>query len=66
MSDPARSTRIYQLPWLTRGLIWMGSLFVNLLCATLRYKLIDQPGFCTEPYPRPVVILLRHRPRQAV
>ena len=60
MFDPARSTRIYKLPWLTRGLIWMGSLFVNLLCATLRYKMIDQPGFCTKPYPRPVVVLFWH------
>src|ERR1700730_2912545 len=60
MFDPARSTRIYQLPWLTRGLIWMGSLFVNLLCATLRYELIDQPGFCSNLFPRPVVILFWH------
>lgn len=60
MSDAARSTRIYRLPWLTRGLIWMGSLFVNLLCATLRYKMIDRPGFCLNPYPRPVVVLFWH------
>ena len=60
MSDPARSMRIYQLPWLTRGLIWLGSLLVNLLCATLRYKMIDQAGFLAKPPPRPVVVLFWH------
>ncbi len=60
MSDLARSTRIYQLPALTRGLIWLGSIFVNLLCATLRYKVIDEAGFLDKPFPRPVVILVWH------
>jgi lysophospholipid acyltransferase (LPLAT)-like uncharacterized protein len=60
MSDPARSMRIYQLPWLTRGLIWLGSLLVNLLCATLRYKMIDQAGFLPKPPPRPIVVLFWH------
>jgi lysophospholipid acyltransferase (LPLAT)-like uncharacterized protein len=60
MSDLARSTRIYQLPGLTRVLIWLGSILVNLLCATLRYKLIDEAGFLEKPLPRPVVILVWH------
>ena len=60
MSDLARSTRIYQLPMLTRGLIWVGSILVNLLCATLRYKVIDEAGFLAQPFPRPVVILVWH------
>jgi lysophospholipid acyltransferase (LPLAT)-like uncharacterized protein len=60
MSDLARSTRIYQLPALTRFLIWLGSILVNLLCATLRYKVIDEAGFLGKPLPRPVVILVWH------
>jgi lysophospholipid acyltransferase (LPLAT)-like uncharacterized protein len=60
MPDPAPSTRIYQLPVLTRGLIWLGSILVKLLCATLRYKVIDEPGFLDKPIPRPVVILVWH------
>jgi lysophospholipid acyltransferase (LPLAT)-like uncharacterized protein len=60
MSDLARSTRIYQLPVLTRGLIWLGSVLVKLLCATLRYKIIDEAGFLAKPFPRPVVVLVWH------
>lgn len=60
MSDLARSTRIYQLSELTRFLIWLGSILVNLLCATLRYKVIDEAGFLGKSLPRPVVILVWH------
>ncbi len=60
MSDLARSTRIYQLPALTRALIWLGSILVNMLCASLRYKVIDESGFLEKPSPRPVVILVWH------
>src|SRR6202048_4759360 len=60
MSDLARSTRIYQLPVLTRSLIRLGSILVNLLCATLRYKIIDEAGFLDKPFPRPVVFLVWH------
>jgi len=60
MSDLARSTRIYQLPASTRVLIWLGSILVNLLCATLRYKVIDEAGFLGKSLPRPVVILVWH------
>jgi lysophospholipid acyltransferase (LPLAT)-like uncharacterized protein len=60
MSDLARSGRIHQLPLLTRGLIRLGSILVNLLCATLRYKVIDEAGFLEKPFPRPVVLLVWH------
>ena len=60
MSDLARSSRIYQLPVLTRSLIWLGSILVNLLCATLRYNIIDEAGFLDKPFPRPVVFLVWH------
>jgi lysophospholipid acyltransferase (LPLAT)-like uncharacterized protein len=60
MSDLARSTRIYQLPAPTRVLIRLGSILVNLLCVTLRYKVIDEAGFLEKPFPRPVVILVWH------
>jgi lysophospholipid acyltransferase (LPLAT)-like uncharacterized protein len=60
MSDLARSGRIHQLPLLTRGLIRLGSILVNLLCATLRYIVIDEAGFLEKPFPRPVVILVWH------
>ena len=59
-SDLARSTRIYRLPALTRLLIRFGSILVNLLCATLRYKVVDEAGFLDKPFPRPVVILVWH------
>jgi lysophospholipid acyltransferase (LPLAT)-like uncharacterized protein len=54
------STRVYQLPVLTRSLIWFGSVLVNLLCGTLRYKLIDEAGFLDGPFPGPVIILIWH------
>jgi lysophospholipid acyltransferase (LPLAT)-like uncharacterized protein len=60
MADPTPSTTIYQLPVLMRGLIWFGSVLVNLLCATLRYKVIDEAGFLDKPVSRPVVFLVWH------
>src|ERR1700731_671853 len=60
MSDLARSTRIYQLPALTRVLIRLGSILVNLLCVTLRYKVIDEAGVLEKPFPRPGGILVWH------
>ena len=60
MSDLARLGRIHQLPLLTRCLIRLGSILVNLLCATLRYKVIDEAGFLEKPFPRPVVVLVWH------
>lgn len=60
MPDPARSTRIHQLPALSRFLIRLGSILVNFLCATLRYKVIDEAGFLAKSSPRPVVFLVWH------
>ena len=60
MSDLARSTQIYRVPVLTRGLIRLSSILVKLLCATLRYKIIDEAGFFKKPFLRPVVILVWH------
>jgi lysophospholipid acyltransferase (LPLAT)-like uncharacterized protein len=56
----ARSTKVYQLPFLTRCLIWFGSILVNLLCATLRYRVIDDAGFLNGLRRGPVVILIWH------
>src|SRR5271166_3013767 len=60
MTRCADSTRVYQLPVLTRSLIWFGSFLVNLLCGTLRYKVIDEAGFLDGPFPGPVIILIWH------
>jgi lysophospholipid acyltransferase (LPLAT)-like uncharacterized protein len=60
MSDPAHSTRIYRLPILARGLIWVGSILVRLLCGTLRYQLVDEARFLENQSPRPVIILIWH------
>jgi lysophospholipid acyltransferase (LPLAT)-like uncharacterized protein len=60
MPDLARSTRIHQLsPW-TRGLIWLGSILVRLLCATMRYRFEDQAQYFSGPFPRPAVALVWH------
>ena len=60
MSAKASATRVYQLPVLTRSLIWFGSFLVNLLCGTLRYKVIDEAGFLDGSFPGPVIILIWH------
>jgi lysophospholipid acyltransferase (LPLAT)-like uncharacterized protein len=60
MPDLARSARIHQLPFSQRTLIWLGSILIRILCATLRYKLIDEAGFLDEVVPRPVILLLWH------
>jgi lysophospholipid acyltransferase (LPLAT)-like uncharacterized protein len=60
MSDLARSMRIHQLPLWIRGLIWLGSILVRLLCATLRIRLEDQATYFSGPYPRPAVALIWH------
>src|SRR5215472_9809649 len=56
----ARSTKVYQLPFLKRCLIWFGSVLVNLLCATLRCRVIDDAGFLNGRRPGPVVMLIWH------
>jgi lysophospholipid acyltransferase (LPLAT)-like uncharacterized protein len=60
MSDLARSMRVYQLPVPVRCLIWLGSLLVKLLCATLRYRLIDEAGILEAGLLRPFIVLIWH------
>ena len=60
MPESAGSARIHQIPPSQRALIRLGSILVRILCATLRYKLIDEAGFLDEPVPRPVILLIWH------
>jgi len=60
MPDSAGSARIHQIPLSQRALIRLGSILVRILCATLRYKLIDETSFLDEPVPRPVILLIWH------
>jgi len=60
MPDSAGSARIYQIPLSQRALIRLGSMLIRILCATLRYKLIDEAGYLDEPVPRPVILLIWH------
>ena len=60
MSDLAGTTRIHQLPIFTRGLIWLGSIVVRLLCGTLRYQLVDEARFFEKESARPVILLIWH------
>jgi lysophospholipid acyltransferase (LPLAT)-like uncharacterized protein len=59
MSDLNRSLRIHHIPVLARVLIWLGSIFVTLWCATLRYKVVDKAGFFSSSI-GPVIILFWH------
>ncbi len=60
MSDLAVSMRVHQLPLRVRLLIWVGSILIKLLCATLRFQLEDQSKFFSGPYPKPAVTLIWH------
>jgi lysophospholipid acyltransferase (LPLAT)-like uncharacterized protein len=60
MSNLARSTRIHELPVLARVLVRLGTILVNLWCATLRYKVVDEAGFFDNSSSGPVVILFWH------
>ncbi len=60
MSDLTRSLRIHHLPVLARLLIWLGSIFVSLWCATLRYKVVDKAGFFSTSLTGPLIILFWH------
>jgi lysophospholipid acyltransferase (LPLAT)-like uncharacterized protein len=60
MSDLARSMRIHQLSAPARILVRLGSMLVNLWCATLRYKVVDEAGFFKDAARGPVVILSWH------
>jgi lysophospholipid acyltransferase (LPLAT)-like uncharacterized protein len=60
MSVEAGSMRIHQLPVLARVLIRLGSILVNLWCATLRYKVVDNADFFSNAIRSPVVVLFWH------
>src|SRR5215831_10119863 len=60
MPDSAGSARIHQIPLSQRALIRLGSILVTILCATLRYKVIDEACSLDEPVPRPVILLIWH------
>ena len=60
MSDLTRSLRIHHLSALARLLIWLGSIFVSLWCATLRYKVVDKAGFFSSSSVGPMIILSWH------
>jgi lysophospholipid acyltransferase (LPLAT)-like uncharacterized protein len=60
MSVQAGSTTIHQLPLLARVLIRLGSILVNLWCATLRYKVFDNADFFSNSIRSPVVVLFWH------
>jgi hypothetical protein len=60
MPDLAGSARIHQLPLSHRVLIRLGSLLIRLLCATLRYTVIDEAEFLDEAVHRPVILLIWH------
>jgi lysophospholipid acyltransferase (LPLAT)-like uncharacterized protein len=60
MSDFTRSLRIHHLPVLARVLIWFGSIFISLWCATLRYRVVDKAGFLSSSPIAPVIILFWH------
>ena len=60
MPDLAGSARIHQIPLAQRALIRLGSMLVGILCATLRYKIIDEAGFLHDAVPGPVILLLWH------
>jgi lysophospholipid acyltransferase (LPLAT)-like uncharacterized protein len=60
MPDLAGSARIHQIPLSQRVLIRLGSILVRILCATLRYKVIDEAGFLDEAVPRPAILLIWH------
>jgi len=60
MPDLAGSARIHQIPLSQRVFIRLGSILVRILCATLRYKVIDEAGFLDEAVPRPAILLIWH------
>jgi lysophospholipid acyltransferase (LPLAT)-like uncharacterized protein len=55
-----RTMHVIRLSAWKKAAIWLGSLFVKLLCATLRCTLTDEAGFLTGPFPKPVVMLVWH------
>jgi lysophospholipid acyltransferase (LPLAT)-like uncharacterized protein len=60
MPDVAGPPKVHQLPFSRRLLIRLGSYLIRLLCASLRYKIVDEGGFFQQDVSRPVVLLLWH------
>jgi lysophospholipid acyltransferase (LPLAT)-like uncharacterized protein len=60
MSDLAGATRVHQLPFAKRTLIWLGSWLIRMLCMTLRYRVLDEAGFLAEAATQPVILLIWH------
>jgi lysophospholipid acyltransferase (LPLAT)-like uncharacterized protein len=56
---PNRSLRIHELSAGKRFLVFVGACLIKLLCATLRYRLVDEAGFLKEER-GPVVMLIWH------
>lgn len=54
------TSSIHQLSSFARCGVWLASLLLKALCSTLRYRLIDEAGFLTGPYPAPVIMLIWH------
>ena len=54
-----KTSRIYELPAGKRVLVFIGVCLVKLLCATLRYRLIDEAGFFKGEH-GPVIMLFWH------
>ncbi len=53
-------TQIKELSLSRRVAVRFGALLVKCLCATLRYRLVDEAGFLNGVFPRPVVMLIWH------
>jgi len=60
MPDLAGSPKVHQLPLSRRLLIRLGSYLIRLLCASLRYKIVDEGGFFQQDVSQPLVLLLWH------
>jgi lysophospholipid acyltransferase (LPLAT)-like uncharacterized protein len=60
MPDLAGSVRVHRIPLSQRVLIRLGSILIRTLCATLRYRIIDEAGFLDERVPRPAIMLIWH------
>jgi lysophospholipid acyltransferase (LPLAT)-like uncharacterized protein len=54
------SIRVRQLTITQQFVVWLGSLLVKALCATLRYRLIDEADFLKGSSSGPVVMLIWH------
>ena len=60
MPHLAASARIHQLPLYQRISVRLGSWLIRMLCATLRYRIIDEAGFLSQADTGPVILLIWH------